>query len=41
VACLVECPQLARADKERRNPKSQFDPKPTSLNVVATRVHWQ
>jgi hypothetical protein len=27
MACLVECPQSAKAD-ERRNPKSQFDPEP-------------
>jgi hypothetical protein len=26
MACLVECPQLAKADKELRNRKSQFDP---------------
>jgi hypothetical protein len=30
MACLVECPQLPKADIERGNPKSQFDPEQTS-----------
>jgi hypothetical protein len=37
MACLVECPQVAEADKERRNPKSQFDPTPDMDATVLTQ----